>query len=476
MTKCVETYFKLLRAYFGKPFKIAVNMRFDRAKYVPELNRVYNPLQCNSVLDEFFNEFNKIDWDLQERNVKNVVGFKATYFGSSYRHLGKSIFSDFLRKVGLYSDSIIIQDQIFHQLYNWKVLSADSKITFLNIARLAIDYLLIEDLFKSDTGQPICILAPCPLRQSIKYGFEADTVAWSRKILPMYASDLFKEEFSSYSDLTKYLSEIRAYHQFKERIKNPDLFIDPLGREISKEMFDIMVNKDKIRYKEARKKFEIVQIPEFIISNQITTAIMELKVNAKLKSNVTTDFQGYWKHIRWLMANDNKLIAQALGKNDFSKEELILNALQYRELTWLGNVPITHLQKLRERGELADLREILSKNITAIENASDDDFFEIGKQVKYNIDQALLNHASKVHDLNRKYKDMYKLGGASLMVTGTLAIFSAFYSPLSIATSIVGGGTLLNLIQTYTEKRRKTDELKRKPIAILFDAKKVREL
>lgn len=104
MTKCVETYFRLLRAYFGKSCKIAVNTRFDRTKYFPELNRVYNVSQCKSFLNDFFNEFSKIDWDIQEKNVKNVTGFKATYFGSGCRHLGKSIFSDFLRKVGLYSD------------------------------------------------------------------------------------------------------------------------------------------------------------------------------------------------------------------------------------------------------------------------------------------------------------------------------------------------------------------------------------
>jgi len=40
---------------------------------------------------------------------------------------------------------------------------------------------------------------------------------------------------------------------------------------------------------------------------------------------------------------------------------------------------------------LLELRDVLGRNIEAIEEASIEEFFEVGQQVKYNIEQAIKN-------------------------------------------------------------------------------------
>ena len=95
MSKCVETYFELLREYFGKPFKIAVKLRFNKDKFIREIIKIFDSKLSHSILNSFYFEFDKIDWDSQEKFIRDITGFKATYFGSSYRHLGNSTFSDF---------------------------------------------------------------------------------------------------------------------------------------------------------------------------------------------------------------------------------------------------------------------------------------------------------------------------------------------------------------------------------------------
>jgi hypothetical protein len=42
---------------------------------------------------------------------------------------------------------------------------------------------------------------------------------------------------------------------------------------------------------------------------------------------------------------------------------------------------------------------------------------------------------------------------------------------VGVASGIVGGGTIINSIKDYTEKRAKLVDLNKKPVALLFDAK-----
>ena len=153
---------------------------------------------------------------------------------------------------------------------------------------------------------------------------------------------------------------------------------------------------------------------------------------------------------------------------------MIINALQQKDLRWLGEVPINKIKMLRERGELADLRDLLSRNIENVENVSDEEFIEVGNQVKYNIEQAMKKHSTDIQDLNEKYRLKYQLGSVSTIVSGTMGFVAAAYPPLALAAGVVsaiaGSGSIITA-KDFLEKREKMKELQRKPVAMLFDAK-----
>ena len=143
-----------------------------------------------------------------------------------------------------------------------------------------------------------------------------------------------------------------------------------------------------------------------------------------------------------------------------------------KDLKWLGYVPLSDLEKIRKRGELENLRDVIGKNIQSIENASDEDFVEVGNQVRYNIETALDKHSAEVADLNRKYRSQCRLNISSIVVSGTLGFAAWAYPPLALGAAIMGGGSVFNSIQDYLHKRQSDEELRKKPVAMLFNAKR----
>lgn len=177
------------------------------------------------------------------------------------------------------------------------------------------------------------------------------------------------------------------------------------------------------------------------------------------------------------MNYDNNKILENTNSKLFSKDNLVINALQQKDLKWLGNVPLNKIYALRANGELGDLRDLLSTNIQSIQNVSDEDFLEVGQTVKYNIEQAMKRHSKKVGTLNEKFNKLYKLGAigtASSIVSGTIGLMFSAYPPLAYALGalgVIGCTSVFSNVKEYLSLRDLRKELKTKPVAFLFDAK-----
>ena len=160
-----------------------------------------------------------------------------------------------------------------------------------------------------------------------------------------------------------------------------------------------------------------------------------------------------------------------------SKDSAIISALQQENLNWLGNVPINKIADLRNADELTDLRELLGKEIRTIRDSSDEEFVGVWQQVSHNIDVALKKHSQEVSRLDREYRRTYKIDLTKLSITGAIGIASSLFQPspwafgtLSVI-GVVASNTALGVYKIYLNKRREVETLRKKPIAILFDAK-----
>lgn len=268
------------------------------------------------------------------------------------------------------------------------------------------------------------------------------------------------------------LNGVKNDEQFFGLVKNPSLFLRPTGQQISlSDISNQRKNYDNLVETGAERDSYYASVIRAIFS----PVVSDFLSFGFSHTSFSTDFEGVWQIAEWMTSVDNFKIGNIQKKKGFTKEELVIHALQQEELKWFGQVPIENLIKLRERGELSELREIIGDNLQAIENSSDQDFPEIGKKVSYNIEQALKRHSSDVKRLNESYRTKFGFSGGSLVVSGVLSIVTAMYptyaSILGTASAIIGGGTAINSLKDFVEKRSSLKELNKKPVAMLFNAK-----
>ena len=376
----------------------------------------------------------------------------------------------------MYADTVVLEDQIVNQLMSFRNGSRTGvRIDFHYIIDYAIEYFTLEHLFTSDSGTPICELAPASL-WSLDQNNLRDT-AWNLtcEATTAYASELFGKTFSSIDELRKLLSEIKDDNQFFSLIGKTQKLVSQDGVKISPEYLQRFRRISKLRVPE-----ELDSLYEAVLHTQNSVRVNDLIYNGLPRSIPVTNYRAVLNSITWLMKHDNEKVFANLQKKIFSKGALIISSLQQEDLKWLGNVPINKIRELREKGELADLRDFIGRDIENIVNASDEDFIEVGNQVKYNIDNALKKHDAQIKDLNEKYRRSYHLDIAQIAVSGTIGFVSAAFQPFASATGILStisivSPSVIGTVRDYLNKRNEFKDLKRKPVAILFDAKRVQQ-
>jgi hypothetical protein len=472
LTKVVEQYFSILDDYFRDAHKIASKNRFVKDNYWGKILEIYDPVSASAIMDSLYDDLRKIDWGAQEQHIQNTGGLKASYAGSMYGYLQDIPQTErFLKKTALYADTIILNDSILSELWSWQKKGRTGwEISFPIALISAIDFLYLKELFISDVDTPVCSLAPAlawSLDKENRLNTADDIVHQTEASI---GSRVFGKKFSSYEELTMFLSKIASPELFFSLAKDMSALGDPTGANLSLEDFQKFKSYFETKY---RRPFDDEEIYGSLLRSNFSGLIYELAYNGKFKSVMSMDFKGVWKSLIWLMQNSNMRLSKVVKEKVAARDSVLLQALQEENIRWLGNIPLHQIKELRERGELQELRDLLGENIETIEGATDEEFFEVGQQVKYNIERALKKHSSEVQDLNEEYRKKYKLGTSSLIVSGALAITASILPPIALIASILGGTSVYDIIKNYTEKREKIKELQRKPVAMLFDVRAV---
>lgn len=469
MSKTAEQYFSILNEYFREAYEIASKNKFVKDNYWNKTIEAYDPASAIAIMDSLYEDLKKIDWGSQEQRIRNTGGLKASYTGSVYSYLQNvSQTAQFLKKASLYADTIIINDSILSELWAWQKKGRTGwEISFPVVLNSAIDYLCLKDLFVTDVEPPVCSLAPAlvwSLEKENRLNI-ADNMVYQTET--SVASQVFGEEFSSIKELRTFLSKITSTELFFSLAKNITMLGDPNGADLTPAAFQKFRDYFEKKY---MRFFDNEEIYESLLRSNFSMVVYDLVGNGKFKSVISTDFKGVWKSLVWLLQNPYLGLSEVAKEKVASRDSFLLHALQEDNIRWLGNIPLSKIREFRERGELQELRDMLGENIETIERVSDEEFFEVGEQVKYNIEQAIRRHSSEVQDLNEMYRKKYKTGTSSLIVSGALAITASVLPPIAWVASILGGTSVYNIIQDFIEKKERIKELQRKPIASLFDA------
>lgn len=475
MSKVTERYFSILKDYFGDLLDWTSRKGYSESESVRAIMELYNPSLMKTLMESLHQELVNLDWVAQENAIAGLGGLKTAYLGYAYMwKKSPTVTFDFLKKTGLYSDTIIINDPILTELITWQKRGSGGVLSFYIVAQWVLSLLAIEDLFSSELNPPICILAPPEVFSLERRNLLGATDCFvEENLLPAYASDLFGKSFASSEKLWDFLSRIKDFNEFISLVKKPQMLIDTDGGLVSENDFLSIRKYYSDKY---NAHFSLPVSFWLLLRGRYGMVAHDLILNGNVTSDFVTDFKGMWRGLLWLIEKDNELTSEHLEMKRISKDMLIVNALQEEELKWLGNVPLNKVKEMRQRGELQELRDILGKNVKVIANVSDEEFVEVGRQVKYNLEETFKRHDSEVKTLNERYRRRYNFDVTSIVVSGNLGIISALYPPLAlaagIASAIFGSGSVIKTVDDYISKREQLEALRKKPVAMLFDAHK----
>jgi hypothetical protein len=466
-----KDYFNIIKEYFEDDYKYCKADNFSKETLIKIRFKYYNETVAKSIIMSLYEDLSKLDWRSQEEKIKRSACIKAHYVGSEYGYKEPSAgaISNFIRKTALYADTIILDEQILSQLTT--SFSTSGQVALYSAIDYAFEFMSLEEngIFESNPDYPICQLAP-PIQWLLSER-NLEKTAWDLicESTKDYANQLYDTHFKTIEELRNYLSQIdnSQYLNCKnnQRLMTLDgITIDDDWLEKERSIYPSITSED---------------FYEGGLHAQKAVKVYDLIYEGVLGLTPITDSKLAWNAINWLIKNDNKnlFIKQKRLSN---RHSLVMNSFgitkndNYR---WLGSIPISRLSQMRENGEIAEVRRLLSDGINNIEEADDDDYYDVAQQVYYNLDIALRKHQTEINAIKEKYQGIS--GVDSLVIlSGSISFASALYQSFASAagtlaglSSIASGVTSIAVVaRDYINHRNELKALKKKPISILFDA------
>jgi len=390
--------------------------------------------------------------------IYKVRGLKAGFHGDISPIESENVIS----RTALYVDSILIPDPLLKMLeMPLKIFKKRHYVYYL--IKHTFNILNSKDIFLINGDYPISILYPLKLdlmdqRKELCVK-EADVDVLS------YFSELCDKEIKSMEELDELL--MKDDISLLKEIKNIDLII-PHFKNIDSPIRGLEDGEKKM------KDIGMIPFQDFSSGMMLKTYVLgrfrgisdHFLDCTELKSKSLFNEENGWFLFNWKINNGSQKTVQQCK---LDVDTLVINALQLDNFRWLGNIPTKKIIKIRENGELQDLRDLFRREIFDLSHSRMDELIEISKKVSYNLNQAFKKHKSEVNKLNEDYKRRYKIDG-SLLVIGAIGIAASFIFPPAAALSIVGGGGLADFVIKQDEHVKKISELNDRPVGILFNS------
>lgn len=475
-----KKYYDLIEDYIGNYYKYMVKNNLTFIQTIKQLfdkkGHELGLAECQLTLESFNDELEKLwknNYDLIISEVKKLRGIKTFNFFvppmEDISHNSKNLTQELFSRVGLYTDSIILDDPMWRA--TTRIQEYETLFRFTKFLTYGFHMLNIKEIIFSDLDQPIGLICPSDLGDNTtKKSFQKITEAQ----IHSFSSALFQKEFHSNEEIEEYLNK---------NVKNLKDFL-----EITKSMYDkysyfIESLKDLIPLKTSGEKgsryyFED-GLPFTLPLDKIFSDIymhlcygyISYTNQVYYKSEITDSYPLFTERSVWKESNkyllDNYILTNKYLKEKLPKNLIGLHVLTEDRFKWLGNVPVDLLVKIRKNGELNDFRLQISEKLNEYHTGSLENIETIAKDVEYTLNNSFRKHEKEIEIINKKYK--YKSDTIGLIVSGVINITGAIFPPLSVLGTIVGGTSAIDIVRKYEQKKKEIKELKTRPIGILYD-------
>jgi hypothetical protein len=473
-------YLKILEDYFGAHYERMKKKGQSIEQASTESMMGYTPQIARSVYESMNEEIARLDWDGVEHRIAQQGGVKALIEAPVESLLStKSI-----QRLALYADTVIFAHR--------KRVSLDAPLMHPQVVlqgRIlqALGLLQAKDLFLADVTPPIAAIVR-PFSDARPEAVEGGNRLTEHDFLAI-APEIFDAKFSSYEEVLEFVRLHGTIERLFKDMKKPEALSasarfdgDKAGGHRQDHAYSLrehIESQMQSIYLVHPNRFAGLGDPELLVTafemairGNLAVANSQLLSCGRLAAQPSADNDRQWRYLVWKFNHDSKFFAEKFGLKDISKGSLVLNALQLDDFYWLGNVPIEAIVRLREDGELQDIRDTLSRGIERIETVSHEDFSNVTRQVRYNLEQEFKRHRKQLKEVQEKFQRKYDFDVSLVAVGGSIAVMSALFPPLALVAGAVGaaGGGVMKFISDVLEERSTRLELKRKPVALLLEA------
>ncbi|WP_445480335.1 hypothetical protein ACULLL_09235 [Lysinibacillus irui] len=441
--KITEEYFELLEEYFG-------------GIYIPEMDKnlqAYRMEKYQLASKILITSIEDLQSDLHcfwEKNADRILkfindskDFKVTYCGNV-----SPLNGGFINRTALYVDTILIKEPIGYLMLT-KPISTDEAFIY-NIIQHAFNLFELKKLFFGEGGIPIFMIFP-PI-----YNEAGQTEIYNvaEKFGTEYINEIFELDFKEREEVFELLNPIQDIKQIVKLIKNQNI-INLKGLSIENFLHEVHENISKTF--QNGHELTVGQTLAFKIFGQFSNISSELIHAESLNSQIVFDRNDYWD----------------LYKNHFVKKNdpdaLILESMQQKDFKWLVNYDIDKFNLLRNEDELLKLRNILRKNIYLANNNLTQE--KVKYQVLANIEEAFLDHSSKIEEINGKLKKKLSVDGLIMVGAAVSGLIPATLTFLPIISTITVTYGICDFANQFITLNKEKKEIKNGVMGMLFDAR-----
>jgi hypothetical protein len=412
-------------------------------------------------------------WDQQTPRLRPTLdalpGVKGMFGGD----IGPRADSAIFQRAGLYFNTIVVPDPL-HRISS---MPDTLKIPEYYFLKYAIDQLLQKDIYLAPVWPPIAFLGPEGLTSLADDTARPLTHLASLDCV-ILANQLFGENFDTYDQVKSHFTSLATPARVLSALARPDLlYLDSHAPLTPAAQIDALIARNHLDWKPSESDVppESASFILFHLFGRLLQANALYSGALASFSHPIVDAPASFHWLQWKLISNQDLLATEL---DFSgpTELALTNALLSEQLEWLSAVSIASLVRLRRDGQMSELRDLIGREferLSAMELATSS---QVINQVDYTLSEAIAQHNAEVRDLDTQFRLDLSISGPSLLLS-IAALIQPTIVPLSqdwvrLAPALVGTTSLQQVIRSAVTYIRQRKAATRKPIGVLWAAKK----
>lgn len=393
--------------------------------------------------------------------AKQAAGLKFVLGGSS--RFGKTHF-DSVRKMLLYADTILVPDPVLPWM---EAPRDDERFQHVLHVEAAFSLLHLKPIVDAKLPYPAVIVFPS-YEKSLEIQ-DAKTQGFINDFLVGVLSNKLGREFNEIAEIGTFATH--EPEEFLRIVERQRLFVgpgcdpsQPLAEQLE-EYRETIADWRSVQHQEQVAAYSESQLAYQGILERLIPQFHLLENADELNANPMLCIPGQWHYY----TTCTTAFEQRLRKQGLLEEKTIASAraINQPNLSWLGNIPMKDLVRLREGNENESFRRRLANLTSQLHQASLQDLEKVTNEVSKDLSALLAEHSKGIRQQAAEFQAKYKIAAIGAFATLAAVLVPAL-APFGITSA---AAIALGYAKTKSEEVTKRKQQAKSLVGVLAAAK-----